>query len=67
VLPILSVLASLWLMLNLQTATWIRFGVWMLVGLIVYFGYSVRRSRLAEADGAAAQPRQAPGSGATPA
>jgi amino acid transporter len=25
-LPILSVLASLWLMLNLQSATWVRFG-----------------------------------------
>jgi len=46
VIPILSVLASLWLMLNLQTATWIRFGVWMVVGLVVYFGYSMRHSRL---------------------
>jgi basic amino acid/polyamine antiporter, APA family len=47
VLPILSALASVWLMLNLQTTTWIRFGVWMVVGLVVYFGYSVRHSRLA--------------------
>jgi basic amino acid/polyamine antiporter, APA family len=47
VVPILSALASLWLMLNLQTTTWIRFGVWMVVGLVVYFGYSVRHSRLA--------------------
>jgi basic amino acid/polyamine antiporter, APA family len=39
VIPILSALASLWLMLNLQTATWIRFGVWLVVGLVVYFGY----------------------------
>ena len=46
VLPVLSVLASLWLMLNLQGSTWIRFGVWMAVGLVVYFGYSVRHSRL---------------------
>ncbi|MBV8999962.1 MAG: amino acid permease, partial [Solirubrobacterales bacterium] len=46
VIPILSVLASFWLMLNLQTATWIRFGVWMVVGLVVYFGYSMRHSRL---------------------
>lgn len=48
-LPVLSVLASLWLMLNLPGATWIRFGVWMLVGFVVYFGYSVRHSRLARA------------------
>ena len=46
-LPILSVLASLWLMLNLQSTTWVRFGIWMVIGLVVYFGYSFRRSRLA--------------------
>jgi basic amino acid/polyamine antiporter, APA family len=48
--PILSVLASVWLMLNLQAATWIRFGVWLLIGLVVYFGYSFRHSRLAHAE-----------------
>jgi APA family basic amino acid/polyamine antiporter len=47
VIPILSVLASLWLMLNLASATWLRFVVWMAVGFVVYFGYSQRRSRLA--------------------
>ena len=47
VLPILSAMASVWLMLNLQTSTWIRFGVWLVVGFVVYFGYSVRHSRLA--------------------
>jgi APA family basic amino acid/polyamine antiporter len=50
VIPILSVLASAWLMLNLQTATWIRFGIWMVVGFVVYFGYSVRHSRLAHGE-----------------
>jgi basic amino acid/polyamine antiporter, APA family len=49
VLPILSTLASLWLMFNLPGTTWIRFVVWMAAGLIVYFAYSRRRSRLAEA------------------
>jgi basic amino acid/polyamine antiporter, APA family len=48
-LPVLSVLASLWLMLNLQSTTWVRFGVWMLVGLVVYFAYSARHSGLARA------------------
>jgi APA family basic amino acid/polyamine antiporter len=47
VVPILSVLASLWLMLNLASATWLRFVIWMVVGFVVYFGYSRRRSRLA--------------------
>ena len=66
--PILSVLASLWLMLNLQGATWVRFGVWMAVGLVVYFGYSRRHSRLAggatnPAPQARARPGRAPAGG----
>jgi basic amino acid/polyamine antiporter, APA family len=56
--PILSVLASLWLMLNLQAATWIRFGVWLAVGLIVYFTYSIRHSGLARSPRRAARDRE---------
>jgi APA family basic amino acid/polyamine antiporter len=44
--PILAVLASLWLMLNLSVDTWVRFGVWMVVGMVLYFAYGRRRSRL---------------------
>jgi APA family basic amino acid/polyamine antiporter len=45
-LPILSVLASLWLMINLPAETWIRFGVWMVLGFVVYFLYGRTRSGL---------------------
>jgi APA family basic amino acid/polyamine antiporter len=45
--PILAVLTSFCLMLNLPGATWIRFIVWMIIGFIVYFAYSARHSRLA--------------------
>jgi APA family basic amino acid/polyamine antiporter len=45
--PILAVLASLWLMLNLPAETWVRFGIWMAVGLVVYFAYGRRHSRVA--------------------
>ncbi|MGW1145356.1 amino acid permease [Streptomyces sp. NPDC002454] len=45
-LPALSVLASLWLMLNLPAETWLRFGLWMVVGTVVYFLYGRRHSRL---------------------
>jgi len=46
VVPILAVLAAVYLMLNLPGATWIRFFVWMAVGLVVYFAYGQHRSRL---------------------
>ncbi|MEV8413890.1 amino acid permease [Streptomyces niveus] len=45
-LPAASVLASLWLMLNLPAETWLRFAVWMAVGVVVYFVYGRAHSRL---------------------
>jgi basic amino acid/polyamine antiporter, APA family len=47
VLPGLSVLASFYLMLNLPAETWIRFVIWMVIGIALYFVYGRRRSRLA--------------------
>lgn len=46
VLPIVSVLASLWLMLNLSAETWVRFAIWMAIGFVVYFLYGRSHSRL---------------------
>ncbi|MCX4584769.1 amino acid permease [Streptomyces sp. NBC_01481] len=46
VLPIVSIAASLWLMLNLPGETWLRFAIWMLIGFVVYFLYGRRNSRL---------------------
>ncbi|MEZ0072656.1 amino acid permease [Planotetraspora sp. GP83] len=46
VLPILSVLACVYLMLNLPVETWLRFLIWMIVGTGVYFAYGHRRSRV---------------------
>jgi APA family basic amino acid/polyamine antiporter len=46
VLPILSVLASFYLMLNLPAGTWVRFFIWMAIGVVVYFAYSRHHSRL---------------------
>jgi basic amino acid/polyamine antiporter, APA family len=45
-LPALSALVSLILMLGLPWATWQRLIAWMLLGVVVYFGYGYRRSRL---------------------
>ncbi|KAB2349592.1 amino acid permease [Actinomadura rudentiformis] len=44
--PILSVLACLFVMLNLPVDTWLRFLAWMAVGVLIYFGYGRRHSRL---------------------
>ncbi|MDZ4270676.1 MAG: amino acid permease [Mycobacterium sp.] len=43
-LPILAILACVWLMLNLTGLTWIRFGIWMAIGVVVYFAYGRRHS-----------------------
>lgn len=46
--PILAVIACLWLMINLTALTWVRFGIWMLAGVVVYFAYSRSHSVLAQ-------------------
>ena len=38
--------AVLYLMLNLTGGTWVRFLVWMAIGLVVYFAYGRHHSRL---------------------
>ncbi|MEZ7007258.1 amino acid permease [Streptomyces sp. AD55] len=54
-LPILSVCASLWLMLNLPAETWLRFAIWMVIGFFVYFLYGRRHSRLATGEASPAE------------
>jgi basic amino acid/polyamine antiporter, APA family len=44
VVATLAVLLCLYLMLNLTGDTWVRFGVWMGLGFVVYFAYSYRNS-----------------------
>ncbi|MBW0019871.1 MAG: amino acid permease [Mycobacterium sp.] len=44
VLPIASVCACLWLVVNLTALTWVRFAVWMAVGTAIYLGYGRRHS-----------------------
>ncbi|HET9565314.1 MAG TPA: amino acid permease C-terminal domain-containing protein, partial [Mycobacterium sp.] len=54
-LPIAAILACLWLMLNLTGLTWIRFLIWMAIGVVIYFLYGRRHSVLAQRESAAAE------------
>lgn len=47
VVPVLAVASCLFLMINLQRVTWIAFVIWLLVGMVIYFGYSRHHSKLA--------------------
>src|ERR1700730_12206953 len=46
-LPILGIAMCLALMLSLPILTWLRFFIWLGIGMAIYFLYSVRHSRLA--------------------
>jgi basic amino acid/polyamine antiporter, APA family len=47
VVPAVGVVFSLWLISFLAWETWLRFAVWFMIGAVVYFGYGIRRSKLA--------------------
>ncbi|MFJ8358339.1 amino acid permease [Streptomyces sp. NPDC093984] len=65
VVPILSVCASLWLMLNLPAETWLRFAIWLVVGFVVYFLYGRSHSRVGRAGESAAGGGSGPSGGGT--
>lgn len=46
-IPALGFLFCVYLMFNLPWATWVRFGIWMAIGALVYAVYGYRRSLLA--------------------
>ena len=50
VVPAIGVVFSVWLITFLQWQTWVRFAVWFVIGLVIYFGYSYRKSEMAGTD-----------------
>ncbi|XP_052870732.1 cationic amino acid transporter 3-like [Anopheles cruzii] len=43
-LPLVSVFFNLYLMFQLDSGTWIRFSVWIVIGYFIYFTYGIRHS-----------------------
>ena len=46
-LPVVSALSCVALMASLAVGTWLRFVAWLVIGLVIYFGYGHRHSHLA--------------------
>ncbi|TAK67744.1 MAG: amino acid permease [Bacteroidetes bacterium] len=44
-IPLLGIGMCLYLMLGLPVLTWARFGVWLLIGAVIYLLYGIRRSK----------------------
>jgi APA family basic amino acid/polyamine antiporter len=44
--PIMGIIISLGLMSGLKALTWLRLIVWLIIGLVIYFTYSVKHSKV---------------------
>ena len=45
-LPVIGVLTNLYLMTELGASNWKIFGIWLIIGLVIYFSYGFRNSKL---------------------
>lgn len=48
VVPIAGIISCFILMLSLPVITWVRFFVWMALGMVIYFMYGMKRSSIPE-------------------
>jgi len=47
-IPVLGLLSCLYMMCELGISNWIGFGIWLVVGLVVYFAYGYKHSKLGQ-------------------
>jgi basic amino acid/polyamine antiporter, APA family len=44
--PIAGMLAAFWLMRSLPADTWLRLIIWLVIGMVIYFTYGIKHSRV---------------------
>lgn len=49
--PVLGIVVNFALMYSLGRMNWLRLGIWLVIGQVIYFAYSRRHSRLARGTG----------------
>lgn len=47
-IPVLAVATTSYLMTELGWVNWVRFGLWLLIGLVIYFMYGMKHSKMGE-------------------
>jgi APA family basic amino acid/polyamine antiporter len=47
ILPVAGILTNLYLMTELGSSNWLIFAIWLAIGLVIYFCYGYRKSKLA--------------------
>ncbi|QHV97051.1 amino acid permease [Spirosoma endbachense] len=51
-LPVVGILTNLYLMTELGASNWQIFGIWLIIGLAIYFSYGFRKSKLRQSENA---------------
>lgn len=48
ILPVMGILTNLYLMTELGSSNWLIFVIWLAIGLVIYFSYGYKKSKLAQ-------------------